>query len=141
AGRAQGRFDAILKEWIQAGLAPPRGTRGDTLQFHHGLIQEAAYESQVLPDKRGAHLKAARALEPHYAQRAVQQPGEVARHYTAAGDMRAAIPWWLQAGRQALHVSACAEAAGADRKSVVEGKSGGARGPRTRERAERMGAL
>src|SRR5690606_17207427 len=41
-----------------------------------------------------------------------QQPSEFARHYTAAGCTRAAIPGWLRAGPQALAVSACAEASG-----------------------------
>lgn len=51
-------------------------------------------------------------LHKHYAQRAAQQPADVARHYTEAGDVLAALPWWLGAGRQALHVSANAEASG-----------------------------
>ncbi|WP_397473141.1 AAA family ATPase [Pusillimonas sp.] len=107
---SEDKLEAILGELVEARLITPL-SRDNVYQFHHALIQEAAYGSQILPDKRAAHLKAAKALEFHSARRAVQRPGELARHYTAAGDARAAIPWWLLSGRQALRVSACAEAA------------------------------
>lgn len=102
-------LDIALKELVEARLIaaiPP----SDMYQFHHALIQEAAYTTQIAPDLRAAHLKVARAFEIHYAQRAAQQPSEMARHYTLAGDPRAALPWRLLAGRQALRVCACIEA-------------------------------
>src|SRR5690606_8091764 len=81
-------------------------------QFHHALIQEAAYASQVHADMQEAHQRVAAILATHYAHRTAQQPGEVARHYTAADDISEALPWWLAAGRKALRVSANAEACG-----------------------------
>ncbi len=106
------KLDETLAQLVEARLIAPAQSRVDAFQFHHALIQEAAYSSQIQSDRQEAHRRVALALEHHYCQRAAQQPGEVARHYTAAGCTRAAIPWWLRAGRQALAVSACAEASG-----------------------------
>lgn len=111
SGLKSSELDKTLEELIEARLIAPI-LPGHTFQFHHALIQEAAYGSQVASDRRAAHLKVARALDSYYAQRAIQQPGELARHFTAAGATDSAVPWWLLAGRQALRVSACAEAAG-----------------------------
>lgn len=108
---SEDELNATLSELVEARLIAPLPP-DNAYQFHHALIQEAAYGSQILPDRRAAHLKVAKALESHSTRRAVQRPGELARHYTAAGDARTAIPWWLLSGRQALRVSACAEAAG-----------------------------
>ena len=103
-------LNATLTQLVEARLVTPL-VQEDVYQFHHALIQEAAYGSQILPDRRAAHLKVAKALETHSARLVVQRPGELARHYTEAGDARSAIPWWLLSGRQALRVFACAEAA------------------------------
>lgn len=109
SGLATKELDDALNELIAARLIAALPS-GDMYQFHHALIQEAAYKTQIAPDLRAAHLKVARAFELHYAQRAAQQPGEMARHYTLGGDTRAALPWRLLAGRRALRVCAGTEA-------------------------------
>lgn len=101
---------STLRQLADARLISPAPLQEDDFQFHHALIQKAAYESQTQADRQDAHRQVAEALELHYPQRTAQQPGEIARHYTAAGNAAAAIPWWLKAGRQALLVSANAEA-------------------------------
>lgn len=109
SGLAVTDLDNALKELVSARLITPLQS-DDRYQFHHALIQEAAYNTQITPDRRAAHLKVARTLDRHYARRAAQQPSEMARHYTLAGDARAALPWRLMAGRKALGVCACTEA-------------------------------
>lgn len=110
-------LESTLQQLVEARLIVPVGLSHDFFRFHHALIHEAAYESQIQADRQDAHRQAANVLLRHYAARANQHPGEVARHYTGAGDMQAAIPWWLRAGRQALRVSANAEA----RKHLLDG--------------------
>jgi len=100
----------ILQRLADARLIMPVRSRPDLFLFRHALIHEAAYESQIQADREEAHRLVAHVLCQHHAQRVVQHPGEIARHYTAAGDAAAAVPWWLRAGRQALRVSAHAEA-------------------------------
>ncbi len=101
---------SIVRELSEARLISANSATEGVYQFHHALIQEAAYAAQLHVDRQEAHQRVADALVKHYAQRAARQPEEVARHYTLAGNSLAAIPWWLEAGRQALRVSANAEA-------------------------------
>ncbi|MGB6102641.1 MAG: AAA family ATPase [Pusillimonas sp.] len=103
-------LDATLRQLAGAHLISSSPSSDDVFQFRHALIQEVAYTSQIQADREYAHQKVAAALSAHYALRAAQQPGEVARHYTLAGNTMAAIPHWLEAGRRALRVSANAEA-------------------------------
>lgn len=104
------KLAAILHQLTEARLISLVEPQHAIYQFHHALIQEAAYASQVHADMQEAHQQVAVVLAMHYAHRTAQQPGEVARHYTAAGDIPKALPWWLAAGRKALRVSANAEA-------------------------------
>lgn len=83
---------------------------GGRFQFRHALIQEAAYESQLQSDREDAHRRIADALCRHYPQDAARQPAEIARHYTIGGQWQAAVDGWLNAGRQALAISAATEA-------------------------------
>lgn len=106
------KLAAILHQLTEARLISLVEPQHAIYQFHHALIQEAAYASQVHADMQEAHQQVAVVLATHYAHRTAQQPGEIARHYTAAGDIPAALPWWLAAGRKALRVSANAEACG-----------------------------
>ena len=101
---------AALCQLTRAQLIAARSAPHNDFQFHHALIQETAYASQVASDRQEAHQNIAEALRTHFPLRAEQQPGQVARHYTAAGNIIAAIPWWIKAGQQALHVYANVEA-------------------------------
>lgn len=60
--------------------------------------------------QHAAHRRVAEALQHHFPQRATHQPEQVARHFTAAAAPAEALPWWLAAGRRALHASANSEA-------------------------------
>src|SRR3546814_7961389 len=106
------KLAAILHQLTEARLISLVEPQHAIYQFHHALIQEAAYASQVHADMQEAHQQVAVVLATHYAHRTAQQPGEIARHYTAAGDIPAALPWWLAAGRKALRGAANAEACG-----------------------------
>lgn len=103
-------LEPVLRRLVDAHLISAVAAPDAAFQFRHALIQEAAYDSQIQADRREAHRRVADALSRRHPQRAAQQPAEIAHHYTCAGDPAAAIRWWLSAGRQALRVSATAEA-------------------------------
>jgi class 3 adenylate cyclase/tetratricopeptide (TPR) repeat protein len=70
--------------------------------FKHALIRDAAYESLLRSKRQQVHSRIARALTEEFPEVAQTQPELVAHHYTEAGLMEAAIPYWQKAGEQAL---------------------------------------
>ncbi|GAB2180931.1 AAA family ATPase [Denitratisoma sp. agr-D3] len=78
-------------------------------QFKHALIQDAAYQSLARSQRQGHHRRIAEVLAADGGQDA--PPEVLARHLTLAGDLLAAIPQWLRAGRWAAAHSANQEAA------------------------------
>lgn len=78
-------------------------------QFKHALIQDAAYQSLARAQRQLHHRRIAEVLGLEETQ---DNPPEVlARHLTLGGDLTAAIPQWLRAGRWAAKHSAHPEAA------------------------------
>jgi predicted ATPase len=77
-----------------------------------------AYESLLPADRRALHGAAGRALEALYADRLKEelsetretQPEVLAYHYTEAGLIAQAIPYWQRAGQRAIKRSANVEA-------------------------------
>ncbi len=72
--------------------------------FRHELLRRSLLDGMIAPDRADAHRALAEALERREAGAA-----ELAMHYAAAGDPRAA-PWALRAAREASAVDAHAEA-------------------------------
>lgn len=82
----------------------------DELEFHHALLQEAAYGMQTEQQRTRRHAAIAAALQAHFPALAAQQPELVARHLGAATEFGPAIAWWLRAGQQAASQFAHREA-------------------------------
>ena len=78
--------------------------------FKHVLIQETAYHALLESTQRQQHLQIAQVLAEQFATTAAHQPVWLAHHYTEAGCAEQAIPYWQQAGQQAVDRSAHAEA-------------------------------
>jgi len=78
--------------------------------FKHILIQETAYHAVLESARRQQHLQIARVLAEPAATTVTSQPAWIAHHYTQAGCVEEAIPYWQQAGQQAVDCSAHAEA-------------------------------
>lgn len=96
-----------LAQLTQAGLIFQRGMPPDASYiFKHALVQDAAYESLLKSRRQELHTRIAQVLE----QRADVEPELLAHHYTEAGLIRRAIPYWQQAGHRAIERSAHAEA-------------------------------
>jgi adenylate cyclase len=61
--------------------------------FRHPMIRSVAYESQLRSDRAQLHRRLATAIEQTDENAAL-----IAQHYEAAGDLRAAFEWHMQAG-------------------------------------------
>lgn len=81
-------------------------------QFKHALIQEAAYQSQTKSTRQAAHQRIARTLQSDFPDIARQQPELVAQHWSAGGETRQAVDYWIKAGQRAALQLANVEALG-----------------------------
>ncbi|RMF92199.1 MAG: adenylate cyclase [Nitrospinota bacterium] len=89
----------------QQGFLPQANYR-----FKHALIQEVAYQSLLKSTRQQYHQQIAQALEARFPETVETQPELVAHHYTEAGLNAQALPYWQQAGQQAIERSAHREA-------------------------------
>ena len=80
-----------------------------TYTFKHALIQDAAYASLLLSERRTLHGQIAEALDAR-AQALNVRPELLAYHYTKAGEHRKAIARWQEAAHQARERAAHTEA-------------------------------
>jgi len=104
------QLEIALHKLTEAGLIYRRGIPPEAAYtFKHVLMQDAAYD--FLPESRRAQLHAqiAQTLERDFAARGVKRPEVLAHHYTESGDPSAAVPWWTEAGKQALRKMALQE--------------------------------
>jgi adenylate cyclase len=61
--------------------------------FRHPMIRSVAYESQLRSDRAQLHRRLATAI-----QQTDENASLIAKHYEAAGDLRAAFEWHMRAG-------------------------------------------
>ncbi len=71
-----------------------------TIIFKHALIQDTAYQSLLKSTRQQYHRQIAQVLEARFPETIEIQPELVAHHYTEAGLIEQAIPYWQQAGEQ-----------------------------------------
>jgi predicted ATPase len=74
--------------------------------FKHALIQDAAYQSLLKSKRQQYHQQIAGVLETGFAETNESQPELIAHHYTEAGLVEHAIPWWQKAGQRSIRRSA-----------------------------------
>jgi len=109
-GRTEG-LASVLERLMESHLVYLSGSaQSRRYVFRHALIQEAAYNSLLARRRHEYHEAIAKALERDSGDGTDIPPELVAQHYTAAENVVAAVPWWLQAGKRALERSASAEA-------------------------------
>ena len=105
------RLDDALEQLTSTGLLIRRGTAENALYiFKHALLQDAAYDSLLKSKRAEVHAQIAEALEKDFSDRVANEPELLARHYTQAGNLTAAIPLWRKAGELALARAALQEA-------------------------------
>jgi TOMM system kinase/cyclase fusion protein len=78
--------------------------------FKHALVQDAAYQSLLKSKRQQYHQQIAQVLEERFPETKEIQPELLAHHYTEAGLITQAIPFWQRAGQRAVQRSANAEA-------------------------------
>jgi class 3 adenylate cyclase/predicted ATPase len=102
--------DALLR-LCEAGILEQRGDRaGRRYVFRHGLIQEAAYHSQLKARRRELHARVGQVLEEQFPEESKSVPHTLAHHFAEAGMPEAAARYALAASRNALRLAATSEA-------------------------------
>ena len=100
-----------LQQLVDAELIHQRGFSPDTqYQFKHALVQDTAYQSLLKRKREQIHQKIARVLEVQFPKTVETQPELLAYHFTEAGLVEQAVPYWQRAGQRANQRSASSEA-------------------------------
>jgi class 3 adenylate cyclase/predicted ATPase len=104
-------LQGALAQLVAAEIVTQRGLPPQaTYTFKHALIQDAAYASLLRRTRQQYHQRIAQVLTERFPETTEMQPELLAHHYTQAGLAAHAIPYWQQAGQQALQRSANLEA-------------------------------
>jgi class 3 adenylate cyclase/tetratricopeptide (TPR) repeat protein len=94
----EAQLESRLEKLLEAGLVYATGQPPDcTYTFKHALVQDAAYDSLLKTRRQTLHARIAEVLEEEPAN----APERLAYHYTQAGNLEAAVPWWCEAGKLA----------------------------------------
>jgi len=105
------KLTGALNRLIDAELLDQKLSQSRLLYaFRHALIRDAAYESLLRSQRREYHRKLAEVLQQDFPETVEAQPELVANHFTEAGLIGRAIPYWQRAGQRALERSANTEA-------------------------------
>jgi predicted ATPase len=100
-----------LAQLVEAELLYQRGRPPQaTYLFKHALVQDAAYQSLLRSTRQQHHQRIAQVLETQFPETVESQPELLAQHYTEAGLLAQAIPYWQRAGQLASDRSAHLEA-------------------------------
>ncbi len=102
----QGLHQLVAAELLYQRGAPPHSV----YLFKHALIQDTAYQSLLKSRRQQLHQQIAQRLETRFPETKENQPELLAHHYTEAGLISQAIPYWQQAGQRAVERSAYVEA-------------------------------
>jgi TOMM system kinase/cyclase fusion protein len=102
----RGLHQLVEAEFLYQQGVPPQAT----YRFKHALIQDAAYQSLLKSTRQQSHQRIAQVLEAQFPATAETQPELLAHHYTAAGLIPQALPYWQRAGERAIERSAHVEA-------------------------------
>lgn len=104
---SRGLDQLVAAEFLYAQGRPPEVT----YRFKHALIQDTAYQSLLKSTRQQHHERIARTLESDFPDIVSAQPELLAHHYTEAGLVERALPYWEAAGQRAIHQFAVPEAA------------------------------
>ena len=108
---AREAVDRHLRELVRVELIREAASMPElTYIFKHALVQEAAYESMLLEQRRRLHGAVAVCVERLFPDRLDEFSGVLAYHYTRAEQWEKAHEFLVRAGDQAAAVAADAEA-------------------------------
>jgi class 3 adenylate cyclase/tetratricopeptide (TPR) repeat protein len=104
-------LDAALDALVALELAQRSGAGAEAVYtFKHALVQDAAAESLLRPDRMSIHLRIAEVLERAGTGGDATEPEVMARHFSEAGQPERAAHYWEAAGAAALARFALPEA-------------------------------
>jgi DNA-binding CsgD family transcriptional regulator len=109
-------LEAQLGELVEHQLIQEADETGDRYAFRHALTREVVYDDLRIRERRRLHRRVADALAARSAE-----PGILAHHYLAAGEMASAVPHLIAAGRRALAAEAPREAAAHLERAIEAG--------------------
>lgn len=78
--------------------------------FKHVLTQEVAYQSLLVSTRQPYHQQIVQFLSERFPETAAMHPERLAHHYTEAGLLEQALPYWQRAGEDAVARAANVEA-------------------------------
>lgn len=105
------KLTGALNQLVDAELFdPPLTSSRNNYRFRHALIRDAAYESLLKRKRREYHRKTAEVLQERFTETAEAQPELLAHHFSEAGLIAEAVPYWMKAGQRAIERSADQEA-------------------------------
>jgi hypothetical protein len=111
---ALGRLDrpvpVHLERLVSSRLVEPSPDRANRLRFHHALVSQAAYESQLLEERPARHEAVAQSMLASEATGRPVDRAVVAQHFDEAGCAPEAILHYLDAAGRGHSVGAFAEA-------------------------------
>jgi predicted ATPase len=81
-----------------------------TYIFKHALIKDISFQSLLKSTRQEYHRKIAQVIEQHFPETAEGHPELLGYHFTEAGLVEQAIPYWRNAGEIAIRRSANLEA-------------------------------
>jgi class 3 adenylate cyclase/tetratricopeptide (TPR) repeat protein len=104
-------LQGALQRLTDAELVYVRGLPPSaTYQFKHALIRDAAYEALLKTRRKELHGRVAHTIGERFPDFKKAHPEVLARHFTEAGEVEAAIAEWSRAGKAAQDRNAFAEA-------------------------------
>jgi predicted ATPase/class 3 adenylate cyclase len=105
------KLTGALIRLVDAELFDQRPTSSaNNYRFRHALIRDAAYESLLKKKRRQYHRKTAEILQERFPETVEAQPELLANHFSEAGLIAEAVPFWIKAGQRAIERSADQEA-------------------------------
>jgi tetratricopeptide (TPR) repeat protein len=108
---SDGELRGGLRSLSDAELVYTRGVASDAVyQFKHALIRDAAYEALLKSRRKELHRLVAHSIEEKFPILKAAHPEVLARHWTEAGEIEAAIIEWTRAGESAQARNAFTEA-------------------------------
>lgn len=109
-GFAGADLRARLDPFVAARLLERSGADHPSYRFHHQLLGQLAYETQLLPLRRKRHGAVAEALLARGAPSGQGDAGEIGYHLERAGRLDEAIGAYLDSARSSLSHGAMSEA-------------------------------
>jgi class 3 adenylate cyclase/tetratricopeptide (TPR) repeat protein len=108
---AEQDLQRALRHLADANMLYVRGALPEaTYQFRHALVRDTAYEALLKSRRKELHRLVARTIDERFTNLKETHPEVLARHWTEAGEPRAAVTEWSRAGKTAQARNAFKEA-------------------------------